>query len=301
MGQVSEDPEPDPRKSTDAPTSSTEAPTIPPTHPTSKPTSPPTTTTTSPPPTTSTTPAPVPHPTTITTPKPTPTTSATTPKPAPTTNATTPKPSPTTTSAPTPKPTPKPPQNPEVGNWTVSDGNITCILVDMAIQLNVSYPANGSAIKYAIMDVPSNINASGTCADKQQLFNLTWMENGTKSELYLTFSKDEKQDKFMIGMINLTVIPNEIVFPGIQSNATMKLFSNKTEFSTPVSKSYKCEKKQTFELRKEGSNIEDCEPSSSPDIVPIAVGCALVGLVAIVLIAYLVGRRRSLARGYLSM
>ena len=197
----------------------------------------------------------------------------------------------------------------------------------MAIQLNVSYPANGSAIKYAIMDVPSNINASGTCADKQQLFNLTWMENGTKSELYLTFSKDEKQDKFMIGMINLTVIPNEIVFPGIQSNATMKLFSNKTEFSTPVSKSYKCEKKQTFELRKEGSNstaasmtvshvrleafhakkdsnfgaVEDCEPSSSPDIVPIAVGCALVGLVAIVLIAYLVGRRRSLARGYLSM
>lgn len=37
------------------------------------------------------------------------------------------------------------------------------------------------------------------------------------------------------------------------------------------------------------------------DVVPIAVGCALVGLVAIVLIAYLVGRRRSQARGYLSM
>jgi len=46
---------------------------------------------------------------------------------------------------------------------------------------------------------------------------------------------------------------------------------------------------------------EDCEKSISSDIVPIAVGCALVGLVAIVLIAYLVGRRRSQTRGYLSM
>jgi len=49
------------------------------------------------------------------------------------------------------------------------------------------------------------------------------------------------------------------------------------------------------------SLAEDCEKSSSSDIVPIAVGCALVGLVAIVLIAYLVGRRRSQTRGYLSM
>ena len=33
------------------------------------------------------------------------------------------------------------------------------------------------------------------------------------------------------------------------------------------------------------------------DIVPIAVGCALAGLVLIVLIAYIIGRRKS-HRGY---
>lgn len=47
-----------------------------------------------------------------------------------------------------------------------------------------------------------------------------------------------------------------------------------------------------------GSHI-DCKedkPTASPksnDIVPIAVGCALAGLVLIVLIAYVIGRRKS--------
>lgn len=37
------------------------------------------------------------------------------------------------------------------------------------------------------------------------------------------------------------------------------------------------------------------------EIVPIAVGCALAALVIIVLIAYVIGRRRNRARGYESM
>lgn len=49
------------------------------------------------------------------------------------------------------------------------------------------------------------------------------------------------------------------------------------------------------------ATARDCEAIDTPDIVPIAVGCALAGLVVIVLIAYLVGRRRAQARGYLSM
>lgn len=47
-------------------------------------------------------------------------------------------------------------------------------------------------------------------------------------------------------------------------------------------------------------SAKDCS-FNTPDIVPITVGCALAGLVVIVLIVYLVGRRRSQARGYLSM
>lgn len=46
---------------------------------------------------------------------------------------------------------------------------------------------------------------------------------------------------------------------------------------------------------------QECEESETPGIVPIAVGCSLAALIILVLIAYLVGRRRSQARGYLSM
>lgn len=37
------------------------------------------------------------------------------------------------------------------------------------------------------------------------------------------------------------------------------------------------------------------------DVVPIAVGISLILLVLVVLVAYLVGRRRAQARGYVSM
>ena len=37
------------------------------------------------------------------------------------------------------------------------------------------------------------------------------------------------------------------------------------------------------------------------DVVPIIVGCALAGMVVMVLVAYMVGRSRSRARGYQSV
>lgn len=49
------------------------------------------------------------------------------------------------------------------------------------------------------------------------------------------------------------------------------------------------------------SYLRDCEAINTLDIVPIAVGCALVALIIIVLISYLFGRRRRNVRGYLSM
>lgn len=49
------------------------------------------------------------------------------------------------------------------------------------------------------------------------------------------------------------------------------------------------------------SIAKDCDAIDTPDIVPIAVGCALILLIVIVLIAYLAGRRSTRSRGYLSM
>ena len=50
-----------------------------------------------------------------------------------------------------------------------------------------------------------------------------------------------------------------------------------------------------FDLAKSCPNGSDSGSGNS--IVPIAVGCALAGLIVIVLIAYLIGRRKS-NKGY---
>jgi len=44
-----------------------------------------------------------------------------------------------------------------------------------------------------------------------------------------------------------------------------------------------------------------CPADDVTDIVPIAVGASLAALVVVVLIAYLIGRRRSRSRGYQSV
>lgn len=106
------------------------------------------------------------------------------------------------------------------------------------------------------------------------------------------------------------------------------MYTNKT-FVTPISRSYYCTKVQTIVANEtstsvaattpaqiilshvqleafhekenhEFSSAKDCDAMETPDIVPIAVGIALAGLVVVVLIAYLVARR-SHARGYMSM
>lgn len=58
---------------------------------------------------------------------------------------------------------------------------------------------------------------------------------------------------------------------------------------------FKTDNSQKFSLAK------DCDSNIKPDIVPIAVGLSLIALIIIVLIAFIVGRRRSQARGYLNI
>lgn len=114
---------------------------------------------------------------------------------------------------------------------------------------------------------------------------------------------------------------------GIQANKTFTDASNGELFRGQTGHSYECEKSHSLPLEsanstdynvtvefnkvkvqpfendgKEASATNSCPsgentPKSS-SIVPIAVGCALAGLIVIVLIAYLIGRRKSDSRGY---
>ncbi|XP_014471149.1 PREDICTED: lysosome-associated membrane glycoprotein 1-like [Dinoponera quadriceps] len=224
----------------------------------------------------------------------------------------------------TPAPTPVPP--PKTKKWTVKQNDTLCIIVQMAAQFDFSYTVNNTTIQKTI-DVPSNSNATGTCGNTEQNIMVSWYTQNDSRQLNnftLHFVKNETIKLYSLHHFEISLAPEE--FPADKWNKTVTLVHMVPQYETRLSDSYRCLKEQKLDLHVNGVNetvghltvsnlqfqafrtdnktifglAKDCA-FDTPDIVPITVGCALAGLVVIVLIAYLVGRRRSQARGYLSM
>lgn len=249
----------------------------------------------------------------------------TTTSPAPPTTSSTPQ---TTTAAPvtsTVAPTPVPP--PSQGKWIVNSTGKVCIIIQMAAQFNISYNTTENKKAYTLFDLPTtngSTKALGVCGAEEQNVTLTWMTNRNQSQdnFTLHFVKNETTSHYSLHHMELQLPAS--AFPNANFSESVLLIHQQPSFATALSNSYRCIKQQTLDLK--GSNnvtghitvsdlqfqafrsdnnttfalAKDCA-FDVPDVVPIAVGCALAGLVVIVLIAYLVSRRRSQARGYLSM
>lgn len=198
----------------------------------------------------------------------------------------------------------------------------------MAVQLNVSYISANNMTLHKALDVPNNTTAksAGNCGKIEQNLTLTWeSQNKTAMNNFtIHFVKNETEKHYSLHHLEISLAADE--FPNAESNKTVTLVHVAPQFKTGLSNSYRCIKEQQLDLTRESSNVtvgllkvtnlqfqafrgdnttvfglaKDCS-FDTPDIVPITVGCALAALVVIVLIAYLIGRRRSQARGYLSM
>lgn len=301
------------KKSRESPTVATEAPvnnanptvntTVKPVPTTIQPTTAPSTNTTTAAPTTSTT---------TTTPATTPTTTSTTSAPV-------------TTISPVVPTTPLPPLNP--GKWIVRENNITCIVVQMSVQYNITYPNATNMNSSILFDMPidnATTKASGTCGKLDQVLKLTWSNKATAGNMTLNFMKNETTKRYSLH--HLEVVLPQTDFPGTILNQPMVLVHEPTTYAAALTNSYRCLEKQEMKLKLNGTSkdtgiirviglqfqafktdnstnfglAKDCE-FVTPDIVPIVVGCALALLVIGVLITYLIGRRRNQARGYLSM
>lgn len=202
-----------------------------------------------------------------------------------------------------------------------------------ALQLTVPYTVpNTNTTKVAHVDVPINATVSGTCEEVAQTLVLTWeAEKGSSdtNELTFTFVFHPKTNKS-------EVTPNKFALQSVTGEVFLPKETNVTEPSQPIAleglntyqtsanKSFKCESEEILK-NKDGKGVQlkiahvqieafrttsdikfgpavECELDGAvADIVPIAVGISLAGLVVIVLIAYLIGRRRSRARGYQSV
>ncbi|KAK5646784.1 hypothetical protein RI129_005248 [Pyrocoelia pectoralis] len=294
------------------------------------PTLPPTTKPPTPEPTTK----PPPPPPTTKPPTPPPTTQP--PTPPPTTQPPTPPP---TTKPPTPPPAPAPlppkPVEPSQGSWEFNDTtntNATCIKIHFAVQIVIPYLHKARNTTYnATVDIPPSAHVSGgdCVSDKStESIEIQWMNaNNATDNIKFQFVQNVTAKNYQLQEINLNITPDDVAFPGIEDKTPIILkHKSSDEFTTSLFKSYKCEKEQHLNLTDLSNNARgsihishlqlqafgnatnnefysaiDCEPTSTPDVVPIAVGCALAILVIVVLVAYLIGRKRRQARGYLSM
>lgn len=275
--------------------------------------------------TTTTTEAPTESTTSSTTTTSTTTTTTSTTTDAPTTTSTAAPDTTTVAPSTTPSPSPVPVTPPEYKKWSFGNDTETCVIVQLAVQLNVTYKNVDDKDTNVLYNVPVNKTSvvDGSCDADNQSITIQW---GQKSQMMLRFAANDTAKQFMLTELYLSINTSD-VSADAKANQ-ISLFHVSNDFPTSLSMSYHCNKIQTIEFTNatDGKDIvawasishvqleafhkqktdqfstaKDCEAIDTPDIVPIAVGCALAGLVVVVLIAYLVGRRRAQNSGYLSM
>ncbi|XP_023649122.1 lysosome-associated membrane glycoprotein 2 isoform X2 [Paramormyrops kingsleyae] len=208
-------------------------------------------------------------------------------------------PKPTTT----PKPTPLP--QPSTGSYHVNaNPNSTfCLLAMVGLQLHYK-----DSKEFVSENIDPNITtATGNCGN-----------NGSDAVLVLksdhvtiSFTFVENKQKFFLHAVNVSVVNGNDTFHS--GNANMSLWE------AALGTSYMCNKQQTvnvsdsfafvtYDLRVQPFEVKNssfatahqCPMDDTSILIPIIVGAVLAGLIVIVLIAYVIGRRKTYV-GYQSL
>ncbi|CAD1475961.1 unnamed protein product, partial [Heterotrigona itama] len=209
------------------------------------------------------------------------------------------------------------------GKWVVANGtDKICIVVQMSVMFNISYINDNNRKSFMVFDVPTDnvtTKASGSCGKLEQTLTLEWAsKNITNGSMTLHFMKNDTENDYSLHHLEVVLPPTD--FPNTTLNTSVTLVHEAPDFVVKLSNSYRCLKQQMLNLKQNNTDetsgyltisgfqfqafkvdnstifglAKDCA-FDTPDVVPIAVGCALAGLVIIVLIAYLIGRRRNQA------
>ncbi|XP_062865480.1 lysosome-associated membrane glycoprotein 1a [Trichomycterus rosablanca] len=215
----------------------------------------------------------------------------------------------TTTVAPTTlPPSPTPPSKPDTGTYNITTGNATCLLAKMGLQLNVTYDSKSQnkTVQGIVNMQPNKTSYSGSCENdtailllKEELTNLSF-----------TFKLNATTKKYHLSAVNVSARWPDMKAPFSTSNSSLM------EMPGTLGHSYMCSPEQTvsvvdtfslntFQVQVQPFGVqnnkfgsaEECPMQKDNMLVPIIVGACLAGLVLIVLVAYLIGRKRSRA-GY---
>lgn len=211
-----------------------------------------------------------------------------------------------TTGPPSPLP-PLVPTKPTVSKFNVTGDNGTCLLASMALQLNITYLKKDNKTVTRAFNISPNDTFSGSCGVQVVILKV---EN-SNSALELRFGMNASSSLFFLQGVQLNMSLSDAQDPKLHiSNNSLRALQ------ATMGNSYKCNTEehifvtealslnvfsvqvQAFKVESDRfGSVEECVQDGNNMLIPIAVGGALAGLVLIVLIAYLIGRKRSHA-GY---
>uniref|UniRef100_A0A8C1KJD9 Lysosomal-associated membrane protein 2 n=1 Tax=Cyprinus carpio TaxID=7962 RepID=A0A8C1KJD9_CYPCA len=206
------------------------------------------------------------------------------------------------TTATTPPPTSPPVPNPTVGNYSVKSDNATvCLLAKMGLQFRFRM-SEDSSFQTLNLDPSANVTeVSGTCGSGGNDASLLLKSE----EITVHFVFTNVSQKFRLHALTLSVkLGNGNFFNASNNNLSL--------WEASVGSSYMCRKEQsynitdkltlnTFELQVQPFAVQnnkfntahECSMDDTSLLIPIIVGAALAGLIFIVVIAYMIGRRRT--------
>ncbi|XP_077681767.1 lysosome-associated membrane glycoprotein 2 isoform X1 [Eretmochelys imbricata] len=213
----------------------------------------------------------------------------------------------TTASSPLPTTTSKPVEKPLTGNYSLKDGDKTCLLATLGLQLNVSQE------KPVLVNInPKTTYVTGSCGNTSATLRLNDSNSRFIDFTFAVKNTSANTQRFYLKEVNITLISS------INGSEPLNAGNNNLSiWDTFLGSSYMCQKEQTvlvteelqihtFDLRiqpfrvqdNKYSKAEDCSPDVDNFIVPITVGAALGGLVALVLMAYFVSHKKQRNAGY---
>ncbi|XP_038576736.1 lysosome-associated membrane glycoprotein 1b [Micropterus salmoides] len=200
---------------------------------------------------------------------------------------------------------------PERGNYQVISSNGTvCLLASMGLQFNITF--NSLSQNKTVQDVvnlqPNATKSSGSCDSESASLRIT--ADAEKTNLTLFFTLNTTSNKYHLSEVSLSAAWLDMKEPFSANNHSLDYLRGTLGFS------YMCREEQTLNVVKDLSintfqlqvqpfgltgdrfgAAEECQLDEDDMLIPIIVGAALAGLVLIVLLAYLIGRKRSHA-GY---
>ncbi|XP_008433207.1 lysosome-associated membrane glycoprotein 1b [Poecilia reticulata] len=206
----------------------------------------------------------------------------------------------------------KDPGRPDRGKYNVTNSNNTvCLLAYMGLQLNITYNSTSqNKTVQEVVNVKPNVTlASGSCEADRAVLELKTDAN--KTVLTFVFTQNMTSGTYHLSEASLTTS-----VLGLKEGNFSAKNSSLDFLPGTLGYSYMCRMEQTLTVTQNlsintfqvqlqpfgvsgnafGAAVE-CQLDEDDMLIPIIVGAALAGLVLVVLLAYLIGRKRSHA-GY---